>query len=84
MTEATRACSNRRRALIGSWVTPPTTGAIEIERGGDEKKQSTTAAGKGKQGDRRHDDGNGRHNDSKGRHGNGKRQQGNLSTVFEI
>jgi len=22
--------------LIGSWVTPPTTGAIEIERGGDE------------------------------------------------
>jgi len=31
-----RARSNRRRALIGSWVTPPTTGAIEIERGGDE------------------------------------------------
>ena len=36
MTEAARACSNRRRALIGSWVTPPTTGAIKIERGGDE------------------------------------------------
>jgi hypothetical protein len=32
---ADRARSNRRRALIGSWVTPPTTGAIEIERGGD-------------------------------------------------
>jgi hypothetical protein len=38
MTEATRACSNRRRDLIGSWVTPPTTGAIEIEQGGDENK----------------------------------------------
>jgi hypothetical protein len=38
MTEATRACSNRRCALIGSWVTPPTTGAIEVERGGDENK----------------------------------------------
>jgi hypothetical protein len=24
------------RVLIGSWVTPPTTGAIEIKRGGDE------------------------------------------------
>ena len=36
MAEAARACSNRRRALIGSWVTPPTTGVIEIERGGDE------------------------------------------------
>jgi hypothetical protein len=35
MAEAARACSNRRRGLIGSWVTPPTTGAIEIERGGD-------------------------------------------------
>jgi hypothetical protein len=31
-----RACSNRRRALIGSWVTPPTTGSIEIEWGGEE------------------------------------------------
>ena len=39
-------------------------------------QQSTTAAGKGKQGDRRHDDGNGRHDDSKGQHGDGKRQQG--------
>ena len=35
MAEAARACSNQRRALIGSWVTPPTTGVIEIERGGD-------------------------------------------------
>ena len=39
-------------------------------------QQSTTAAGKGKQGDRRHNDGDGRHDDSKGRHGDGKRQQG--------
>jgi hypothetical protein len=36
MAEAAHACSNRRRALIGSWVTPPTTGVIEIERGGYE------------------------------------------------
>jgi hypothetical protein len=35
MAEAARACSNQRRALIGSWVTLPTTGVIEIERGGD-------------------------------------------------
>ena len=27
-------CSNQRRTLIWSWVMPPTTGAIEIERGG--------------------------------------------------
>ena len=33
---AARARSNRRHALIGSLVTPPTTGAIKIERGGDE------------------------------------------------
>jgi hypothetical protein len=33
---AARARSNQRRALIGSWVTPPTTRAIEIKRGGDE------------------------------------------------
>jgi hypothetical protein len=32
MAEAARASSIRWRALIGSWVTPPTTGAIEIER----------------------------------------------------
>jgi hypothetical protein len=38
--------------------------------------QSTTAAGKGKQGDMRHDDGNGQHDDSKGRHDDGKGQQG--------
>ena len=36
MAEAARASYIRRRALIGSWVTPPTTSAIEIERGGDE------------------------------------------------
>ena len=36
MAEAAHACSNRRRALIGSWVTLPTTSAIEIEQGGDE------------------------------------------------
>ena len=34
---AVRTRYNQRRALIGSWMTPPTmTGAIEIERGGDE------------------------------------------------
>ena len=33
---AVRARSNRWRALIGSWVTLPTTGSIEIERGGAE------------------------------------------------
>jgi len=36
MVEAARACSNQRRALIGSWVTLPTTGVFEIVRGGDE------------------------------------------------
>jgi len=36
MVEAARTCSNQWRALIRSWVTPPTTGVIEIERGGDE------------------------------------------------
>ena len=36
MAEAARTCSNQQRALIGSWVTPPTTGVIEIKRGGDE------------------------------------------------
>ena len=35
MVEAACACSNQRRALIGSWVTPPTTGIIKIEQGGD-------------------------------------------------
>ena len=32
---AARARSNQRRALIGSWLTLPTIGAIKIERGGD-------------------------------------------------
>ena len=36
MVEAARACSYRWRALIGSWVTPPTTGVIKIKQGGDE------------------------------------------------
>ena len=36
MTEAVHVCSNRRRALIRSWETLPATGAIEIERVGDE------------------------------------------------
>jgi len=31
---AVRACSNRWRALIGSWVMPPTTGSIKIKWGG--------------------------------------------------
>ena len=35
MADAARACSNQWCALIGSWVTPPATGAIEIERGDD-------------------------------------------------
>ncbi len=43
MAEAACACSNRRCGLIGSWVTPPTTGTIEIERGGD--KNITTNHG---------------------------------------
>ena len=33
---AVRARYNQMRALIGSWVTPPTTGTIKIKRGGDE------------------------------------------------
>ena len=32
---AARARSNQRRALTGSWATPPTTGFIHIERGGE-------------------------------------------------
>ena len=67
MAEAACACSNRRRGLIGSWVTPPTTGAIEIERGGDENITINHGC--------RHN-GDGRHDDSKGWHGDGKRQQG--------
>ncbi len=30
---AVRARSSRRRVLIGTWVTPPMTGAIEFDRG---------------------------------------------------
>ena len=36
MAGAACTCSNRRRTLIGSWVTLSMTGVIEIERGGDE------------------------------------------------
>ena len=35
MAESAHACSNRRCALIGSRVTPHTTGVVKIERGGD-------------------------------------------------
>jgi hypothetical protein len=61
-------------------VTPPTTGAIEIERGGDENITINHGCRQGKQGNRRHDDGDGRHDNSKGRHGDGKRQQGDISS----
>ncbi len=47
MAEAARACSNRLRALIGSWVTPAMTGVIEIERGGDENKTINHGCGGG-------------------------------------
>jgi hypothetical protein len=36
MAEAACACSNRRRVLIGAWVTLPMTSVIAIERGGDQ------------------------------------------------
>jgi hypothetical protein len=32
---AVRACSNQRCTLTGSWATPPTTGFIQIKRGGE-------------------------------------------------
>ncbi len=41
---ASGAGSNLRHAFIGSWVMPPSTGSIEIERGGEKTEQSTTAA----------------------------------------
>ena len=50
---AVRAPSNRRRALIGLWVTPPTTGSIEIERGGDENITINHGCGGGDCGRRR-------------------------------
>ena len=37
------AGSNLWRVLIGSWVMPPSTCSIEIERGGEKTLQSTTA-----------------------------------------
>ena len=62
--------------MIGSWVTPPTTGTIEIKHGDDENTTINHGCRKGTQGDRQHDDGVRWHNDSKGWHGDGKRQQG--------
>ncbi len=50
---AVGAHSNRRRALIGSWVTPPTTGSIEIERGGAENITINHGSGGGDCGRRR-------------------------------
>ena len=55
MAETSRACFNQRRALIGSWVTPPTTGAIKIKRGGDKKITINHSGGD----DGSDDDGNG-------------------------
>ena len=61
-------------------MTPPTrllrSVPSKLSEGVTKTYQSTTAAGKGKQGDMRHDDGNGQHDDSKGRHDDGKGQQG--------
>jgi hypothetical protein len=50
---AVRARSNRRRALIGLWVTPSTTGSIEIERGGDKNIAIKHGCGDGDCGRRR-------------------------------
>ena len=50
---AVRARSNRWRALIGSWVTPPTTGSIEIVRGGAENITINHGSGGGDCGRRR-------------------------------
>ena len=59
MAEAAHACFNQRRALIGSWVTPPTTSAIEIERGGDENISINHGWGGGNCGGSGNSDGNG-------------------------
>ena len=73
MAEAARACSNRRRALIGSWVTPPTTGVIKIQRGGDENITINQGCGGGNcgggsnsRGDDGGDGGDGRGRESEG------------------
>ena len=42
MAEAARACSNQRRTLIGSWVTPP---PAKSSKGVTKTQQSTTATG---------------------------------------
>jgi hypothetical protein len=50
---AVRARSNRWRVLIGSWVSPPTTGSIKIERGGAENITINHGSGGGDCGRRR-------------------------------
>jgi hypothetical protein len=67
MVEAARACSNQRRALIGSWVTPHATGAIKIERGGDENRTINHIGG-----DDGGDGGDGRGSESDGGVGGGR------------
>jgi hypothetical protein len=55
---ADRARSNRRRALIGSWVTPPMTVAIKIEQGGDKNITINHGCGGGDCGGSCNSDGN--------------------------
>jgi hypothetical protein len=55
---ADRARSNRRRALIGSWVTPPMTVAIKIEQGGDKNITINHGCGGGNCGGSCNSDGN--------------------------
>jgi len=81
MAEAARACSNRWHALIGSWVTPPTTGIIEIERGGDENITINHGCGGGNCGcgsNSGGDDGDDGGDDSDGR---GKESDGGVGCV---
>ncbi len=56
---AVSARSNRRRALIGLWVTPSTTGSIEIEQGGDENITIKHGCGGGDCGGSGNSDGDG-------------------------
>jgi hypothetical protein len=50
---AVRARSNRWHVLIGSWVSPPTTGSIKIERGGAKNITINHGSGGGDCGRRR-------------------------------
>jgi hypothetical protein len=75
MAEAARACSNRRRALIGSWVTPATTGVIEIERGGDENITINHSCGGGNCGGSSNSGGN---DGSDGGDGGGRESDGGV------